>query len=134
MRSTVLLLGACALLAAPGSRGEAQSPVAPAAASSADSASDPIQQLVARLDLQRYKGTIKELTRFGDRRQGTARNRAALDWIEAQLKSYGCTNTERLTYTYAPPAPRPPGTPAPARDPRVAQGGGRPRGVRAPTG
>jgi len=134
MRSTLLLLGVCALLAVPRSRGGAQSPVAPAAASSADSAADPIQRLVARLDLERYKGTIKELTRFGDRRQGTARNRAALDWIEAQLRSYGCTNTERLTYAYAPPAPRPPGTPAPARDPRVAQGGGRPRGVRAPTG
>src|SRR5262249_9657247 len=24
----------------------------------------------------------------------------AVDWIEAQLKSYGCTNTERVIYTY----------------------------------
>jgi hypothetical protein len=136
MRSTALLLGACTLLAVTTSPGAAQSPVAPAAASTADSAADPIQRIVGRLDLARYKATIKELTRFGDRRQGTARNRAALDWIEAQLKSYGCTNTERLTYTYTPrpPAPRPAGAPAPARDPRVAQGGGRPRGVRAPTG
>jgi hypothetical protein len=108
--------------------------VAPAAASSADSAADPIQRIVARLDLERYKRTIKELTRFGDRRQGTARNRAAIDWIEAELKRYGCTNTERMTYQYAPPPPPPAGTPAPTRDPRVAQGGGRPRGVRAPTG
>ena len=142
MRPSLALLAGCALLALPAARGVAQSPVAPAAASSADSAADPIQQLVARLDLERYKATIKGLTRFGDRRQGTTRNRQALDWIEAQLKSYGCTNTERLTYEYAPtpPAPRPatpPGaapTPAPARDPRVAQGGGRPRGVRARTG
>jgi hypothetical protein len=134
MRSSTFLLAGCALLALPEAQGRAQSPVAPAAASSADSASDPIQRLVARLDLERYKRTIKELTRFGDRRQGTSRNRAALDWIEAQLKSYGCTNTERLTYDYAPPPPRPAGTPAPVRDPRVAQGGGRPRGVRAPTG
>ena len=134
MRSTVLLLAAGALLVARPSSADAQSPVAPPAASTADSAADPIQRIVARLDLERYKGTIKELTRFGDRRQGTARNRAALDWIEAQLRGYGCTNTERLTYTYTPPAPRPPGTPTPARDPRVAQGGGRPRGVRAPTG
>ena len=61
---------------------------------------DPIRVLVKRLDLERYKATIKGLTQFGDRRQGTARNRAAVDWIEAQLKSYGCTNTERLTYTF----------------------------------
>src|SRR5271168_3112870 len=67
---------------------------------------DPIRTLVARLDLQRYKATIRGLTKFGDRRQGTDRNRAAVDWIEAQLKSYGCTNTERIHYTYTPPAGR----------------------------
>src|ERR671912_165312 len=61
--------------------------------------------LVSRLDLEKYKATIKGLTQFGDRRQGTARNRAAIDWIEAQLKSYGCTNTERIKYMYQP-APR----------------------------
>ncbi len=66
-------------------------------------APDPIKTLVERLDLEKYKATIKGLTQFGDRRQGTDRNRAALDWIEAQLKSYGCTNTERLTYTYPSP-------------------------------
>ena len=60
---------------------------------------DPIAILVGRLDLERYKATIKGLTQFGDRRQGTDRNRAAIDWIEAQLKSYGCTNTERLHYS-----------------------------------
>ena len=65
-----------------------------------------IQAMVARLDLEKYKATVKGLTQFGDRRQGTARNRAALDWIEAQLKSYGCTNTERITYTYTTPPPR----------------------------
>jgi hypothetical protein len=63
---------------------------------------DPIRTLVARLDLQRYKATIRGLTKFGDRRQGTDRNRNAVDWIEAQLKSYGCTNTERIHYTYQP--------------------------------
>ena len=62
-----------------------------------------IQTMVARLDLEKYKATIKGLTRFGDRRQGTARNRAAVDWIESQLKSYGCTNTERVIYTYTTP-------------------------------
>ena len=38
------------------------------------------------------------MAQFGDRRQGTERNRRAIDWIEAQLKSYGCTNTERIKY------------------------------------
>ena len=58
--------------------------------------------MVDRLDLEKYKATIKGLTQFGDRRQGTDRNRAAVDWIEAQLKSYGCTNTERIKYDYQP--------------------------------
>ena len=66
---------------------------------------DPVRPLVQRLDLEKYKATIKGLTRFGDRRQGTARNRAAIDWIEAQLKSYGCTNTERLTYQFGEEPP-----------------------------
>src|SRR5258708_14411915 len=61
---------------------------------------DPVVALVGRLDLEKYKATIKGLTRFGDRRQGTDRNRAAIDWIEAQLKSYGCTNTARVAYDY----------------------------------
>jgi hypothetical protein len=73
----------------------AQNPVTPQAASGAD----PIATLVARLDLQRYKDTILGLTRFGDRHQGTARNRQAIDWIEAQLKSYGCA-TERIRYEF----------------------------------
>ncbi|HTS78488.1 MAG TPA: hypothetical protein VMG40_19925, partial [Bryobacteraceae bacterium] len=66
---------------------------------------DPVKTMVGRLDLQRYKATIRGLTKFGDRRQGTDRNRQAIDWIEAQLKTYGCTNTERIHYEYAPPAP-----------------------------
>jgi hypothetical protein len=102
---------------------------------------DPVALLVARLDLERYKATIKGLTQFGDRRQGTSRNRAALDWIEAQLASYGCTTTERLTYTYTSGTPRM-AAPAAADRPVVprppagltTQGGGRPRGVRTRTG
>jgi len=86
-----------------------------------------IATLVSRLDLERYKATIKGLTQFGDRQQGTDRNRAAIDWIEAELKSYGCA-TERFAYEYQPPtAPAPP--PAASELPR-AVGGGRPRGVR----
>lgn len=66
---------------------------------------DPVKTLVGRLELQRYKQTIRGLTKFGDRREGTDRNRAAIDWIEAQLKSYGCSNTERIHYEYKPPEP-----------------------------
>jgi hypothetical protein len=69
-------------------------------------ADDPIQKLITRLDLPKYKATIRGLTKFGDRRQGTDRNRAAIEWIEEQLKSYGCTNTERIKYVYTPPPPR----------------------------
>jgi len=69
-------------------------------------ADDPVRTMVGRLDLEKYKATIKGLTQFGDRRQGTDRNRAATDWIEARLKSYGCTNTERIKYDYQPAPPR----------------------------
>ena len=95
---------------------------------------DPVKVLVGRLDLQRYKATIKGLTRFGDRRQGTDRNRAAVDWIEAQLKSYGCSNIARLKYTYFPTdAARPAGPPI-AKGADMAVGGGRYRGVTTHTG
>ena len=96
---------------------------------------DPIKTIVERLDLERYRATIKGLTAFGDRREGTDRNRAAIDWIEAQLKSYGCP-TERLRYEFQPR----PAAAAPARgatasnESRPASGGGRYRGVRNPTG
>ena len=76
--------------------------------------------MVGRLDLDKYKATIKGLTQFGDRRQGTDRNRAAIDWIEAQLKSYGCTNTERIRYNYQPPDPAAARTTRPAADPPSA--------------
>ena len=67
-------------------------------------ARDPqVQTLVSRLELARYKSTIEALGRFGDRRQGTRRNRDAVDWIEAQLRSYGCAGVERLTYQYSTP-------------------------------
>ena len=63
---------------------------------------DPVRGLVGRLDLERYKATIRGLGQFGDRQQGTERNRAAVDWIEAQLRSYGCA-TERIRYVYDSP-------------------------------
>ena len=89
-----------------------------------------IRAMVARLDLEKYKATIKGLTQFGDRRQGTDRNRAAVDWIEQQLKSYGCTNTARITYDFRPEPP----TRRVVRDSTIAQGGGRIRGIRNRTG
>ena len=98
------------------------------AAESALANSDAATALTQRLSVERYKATIKGLTQFGDRREGTKRNRDAINWIEAQLRSYGCS-TARLTYTYAPPPRRP--------NPRVlsefAAGGGRLRGIQAPT-
>ena len=100
--------------------------------------SDPIATLVSRLDLERYKATIKGLTQFGDRRQGTERNRAAVDWIEAQLKSYGCA-TERLKYEYLEPGrtgsePRVEvASEANGSEPARTLGGGRGRYLRNPT-
>lgn len=90
------------------------------------SANDPVPALVSRLALDGYKATIKGLTQFGDRRQGTDRNRAAVDWIEAQLKSYGCA-TERVRYDFQP-APVVPRTGRPPVDRSVGLGGSRRRG------
>ena len=109
------------------------------AKATADSiAAAPIKEMVARLDLEKYRATVKGLTQFGDRRQGTDRNRAAIDWIETKLKSYGCTNTERITYDFQPPPPRPVAAGgAGGRGSAVsnnASGGGRLRGVRTRTG
>jgi Peptidase family M28 len=80
---------------------------------------DSVHELVRRLDLSRYKGTIQSLAQFGDRQQGTDRNQKALDWIEARLKSYGCA-PERLRYNYVS-APRST-PPAVLRSYRIASG------------
>ena len=64
----------------------AQTPPAP---------SDATRSIVARLDLERYKAHIKGLAQFGDRVQGTQRNRDAIDWLEKQLRSFGYSNVER---------------------------------------
>jgi hypothetical protein len=95
---------------------------------------DPVRALVRRLDLAAYKATIKGLTQFGDRRQGTERNRAAVDWIEAQLKSHGCEDIARLKYTYFPSDAELPSGPPIARKPDAAVGGARYRGIRSRTG
>jgi hypothetical protein len=70
----------------------------------AANAPDPvIVELVKRYTLDNFKGTLKGLTQFGDRRQGTQRNRDAVQWIAAQLKSYGC---EPTIMEYTPPPAR----------------------------
>ena len=97
-----------------------------------DAPPDPVKSLVERLELDKYKATVKGLTQFGDRRQGTDRNRAAVDWIEAQLKSYGCP-TDRIKYAYDPPPPNQ-NAGRGRGNTGLAVGGGRPRGVRTPTG
>jgi hypothetical protein len=115
--------------------------MAPTSAQNASPQDEAAAALVARLDLERYKATIKGLTQFGDRRQGTDRNRKAVDWIEAQLKSYGCP-TERVRYEYnTPPPAAGRGAPSPPRpavissgENRPGQGGSRLRGTTRPTG
>jgi hypothetical protein len=92
---------------------------------------DPVATLVARLDLDRYKATIKALTQFGDRRQGTPRQRAANDWIHAQLDTFRCAHVERMAYRYAPEPFVDPPLGMAGGLPR-AIGGGRPRGTRVP--
>jgi hypothetical protein len=119
----------------------------PAQGQAAEAPPDDVRTLVGRLDLERYKATVKGLTQFGDRREGTERNRKAVDWIETQLTSYGC-ETARLTYTPPPAregggqgrggrgrggAATPPRTPAGTPDDPVRRGAGR-KGFGGPTG
>src|SRR5262245_50355482 len=59
------------------------------AAQSSNAPTEPARTVVGRLNLDRYKSHIKGLTQFGDRMQGTDRNRAAIDWLEMQLRSFG---------------------------------------------
>jgi hypothetical protein len=132
MRSTRRVVVVAGFIAVAGLIGRAQEPVTtvPSAARQ-----DPnIKTLIDRLELEKYKATIKGLTQFGDRRQGTDRNRAAIDWIETQLKSYGCTNTERVTYTYPSAAASDPDAPARGAGAGGAGRGGRGRGETAPAG
>ena len=104
-----------------------------------------VQTLVSRLELEKYKATVKGLTQFGDRRQGTERNRKAVDWIEAQLKSYGCP-TGRIKYEFNPPPPKkggggggrgaqtPPNPVIASGEVRTGPGGSRYRGTTRRTG
>lgn len=117
---------------------EDQQPTAASAASAQpDSPDANVTALVGRLDLERYKATIEGLTQFGDRLAGTDRNQRAVEWIDAQLRGYGCA-TERMQFTVDPPSPRP--AQAPGADPppaaviasgeiRTSVGGSRLRGI-----
>jgi hypothetical protein len=111
MRSTLGVSAACVLTLC-GAVLTGQDAPPPAAARMNQNAADVVAQnqvdpwtkeVVARLDFDRYKATIQALARFGDRREGTQRNRDAADWIEAQFKSYGYANTERMTYPFVRP-------------------------------
>jgi len=62
---------------------------------------DRLQEVVRRLELDRYKTHIKGLAQFGDRLQGTQRNRDAIDWLEKQLRSFGYTNVQRQRFMSA---------------------------------
>ena len=96
-----IALAVCGLISVSGS-----SAIVPEAAGQARAEeADPVAELVGRLNLESYKDTLRGLAQFGDRRQGTDRNRAAIDWIEEQLQSYGC-ETERIQYEYNPPPPQ----------------------------
>jgi hypothetical protein len=135
MRFNHVIAASCAFLVGLGPNVLAQRDRGTASHTSGGTAADPVRILANRLDLERYKATIKGLTKFGDRRQGTDRNRAATDWIEAQLKSYGCVNTERLKYNYAPPTPALASNAPQTGNAEIrAVGGGQPRGIRVTTG
>jgi hypothetical protein len=71
------------------------------AAQSANTPADPVRAAVGRLELGRYKGHIKGITQFGDRMQGTQRNRDAIDWLEKQLRSFGYSNVQRHRFMSA---------------------------------
>src|SRR5467141_2230922 len=127
-RAALIIVALCGLIAV----------LCPPAFGQGVPADDPVRVLVGRLDLERYKATIKGLTGFGDRRQGTDRNRAAIDWIESQLKSFGC-NTGRIQYEYNAPTPqsRPQDrvpSPVASGEIRAGSGGSRLRGITVPTG
>ncbi len=104
----------------------------------AQESENPVATLVERLTLENYKTTLKGLTQFGDRRQGTQRNRDAVDWIEAWLQDSGCTNTERVHYEYAPrrfaDPPRRAPTPAQAAARRAAAQQQQQEDLTTPTG
>src|SRR5262245_28269860 len=78
MRRIVLYFALGALIVGLSGETDAQRGAEPAATT--PEPDDPVKTLVGRLELEKYKATVKGLTQFGDRRQGTERNRKAVDW------------------------------------------------------
>jgi len=116
IRQAFIMTGFVALLADPwATAAQAQAGGAPAGGRQAPQAGVPgrgvlggvtmtatdsaVKAIVDRLDFQGYKVLLKGLTQFGDREQGTQRNAEAINWIEAQLTSWGYS-VERLKYQY----------------------------------
>jgi hypothetical protein len=139
MRAGKFGVAICGLVIALGAPALGQRAAESSAGARSNASDDPIKVLAGRLELERYKSTIKGLTQFGDRQQGTDRNRAAVDWIEAELRSYGCTNIQRIRYVYD--QPRQPFQPAAGTAPasavasgeiRSGPGGARLRGITRP--
>jgi hypothetical protein len=75
--------------------------IAGLSAQSTNSPAEPVRTVVGRLELERYKGHIKGLAQFGDRMQGTERNRNAIDWLEKQLRAFGYSNVQRQQFMSA---------------------------------
>jgi hypothetical protein len=63
--------------------------------------SDPVSTIVGRLELEQFKAHIKGLAQFGDRLQGTQRNRDAIAWLEQQLRRFGYSNVVRQRFQSA---------------------------------
>jgi len=63
--------------------------------------SDPVSTVVGRLELEQFKAHIKGLAQFGDRLQGTQRNRDAIGWLEQQLRRFGYSNVVRHRFQSA---------------------------------
>jgi hypothetical protein len=61
-----------------------------------------VQQIAGRLDFNSFKGHLMGLSQFGDRWAGNPigpGNQAAVEWIEAQLRSWGYVPV-RMKYTF----------------------------------
>lgn len=62
-------------------------------------AQQPARNAVESLNIDQFKAHIQGLAQFGDRNQGTQRNRDAIDWLEQKLRGFGYTNVVRQRFT-----------------------------------
>lgn len=130
MRTMTWLFGLAVAIACTASmraQAPAQAPTAP----------DAVRTLVSRLELERYKATIKGLTEFGI--AGRAPSATARPWTGSKRSSRATAAPPNASrYDFSAPPPRPTSAaagPRPAPNPNArAVGGGRPRGQRARTG